>query len=58
MDSIDYSCINGDSGGWSISTNTPKEIQNGEYLHPDVNSIDSGFKIRDRIIKAQSDLKG
>ena len=46
-----------DSDEGSISKDALEDIQDGNYIHTDINAIYARLKIRDRIKQAQSEWK-
>ena len=56
--SIDYSYTDDYSNNGYIITNSPKDIQDGNYVHPKINTRDDRLKIRELIKQAQSEWKG
>ena len=52
FDSIDESSTDDDSDDKSISTNDLEYIQDGNYVHPDIDAICSRLKIYDCIKQA------
>ena len=55
MASFDESYADNNSDEKYISTNNIEEIWDGNYVHPDINSIYAILKIRGHIRQAQSD---
>ena len=56
--STDESSTDDESDDGSISMNTIEDIQDGKYVHPDINARYAIFKVRDCIRQAQSIWKG
>ena len=57
MAPIDYPYIDNDSDNGYISTNALEEIQDGNYLHTDINTRDTILQIHDHIRQGKSEWK-
>ena len=57
-DSIDDSSTYDESDDGYISTNNAKDIQDGNYVHTEINAIDARLIICDRIRLVQIEWKG
>ena len=58
MASSDDSYTDNESGGGSTITNVLKGIQDGNYIHLDINERNARLKMRDRDRQAKSEWKG
>ena len=58
MAPIDEPYIDNDSNEGSISKNDLEEIQDGNYLHTDINTRDTILQIHDHIRQGKSERKG
>ena len=58
LDSINESSTDDEYDDRYISTNTLGDIRDGNYVHPDINTRDTRFKIRDCIRQTRSEWKG
>ena len=58
MTSIYESSTDDDSDDGSITTKSLKDIWDGNYVYPDIITMDDILKMRDRIRQKQSEWKG